>query len=467
MSVTIQEVPPISKTSQEIPEPTTGGVESEYKRSGLSLPAVLRRRDFRLLWLGEAVSLLGDQFYMIALPWLVLQLTGDALAMGTVLALAGIPRALFMLVGGALTDRFSPRKVMLTSNLLRMGLVFALALIVLTGSIELWMLYAFALLFGLADAFFFPAQSAIIPRLVDGEQLETANAIMQGTMRLSLFLGPALAGGLIALLSSPASAGIGEAAPEMDGIGIAFAFDALTFLVSAITLWRITPAKAGIETQGAGAGSVLSAIREGLVYVWKNLSLRTVFLLIGISTFLINGPVAVGIPVLADMRFPEGAAAYGIIMSAFGGGSLVGIILGGALPGPSPRRLGLVLGAIWSGLGLGVLLLGLTSTTGIAALVALAMGVTNGYVVILFISWLQRNTPPAMLGRMMSLLMFAEAGLLPVSMAITGAVIKLNATSLFVIAGGLMVVIVLLSMMNPALRDLGLAQFQPAEAAAD
>ena len=75
------------------------------------------------------------------------------------------------------------------------------------------------------------------------------------------------------------------------------------------------------------------------------------------------------------------------------------------------------------------------------------MGVTNGYVVILFISWLQRNNPPAMLGRMMSLLMFAEAGLLPVSMAITGAVIKLNATSLFVIAGGLMVVIVLLSMM--------------------
>ena len=70
---------------------------------------MLRSRNFRLLWIGEAVSLLGDQFTLIALPWLVLQLTGDALAMGTVLALAGVPRAIFILLGGALTDRFSPR----------------------------------------------------------------------------------------------------------------------------------------------------------------------------------------------------------------------------------------------------------------------------------------------------------------------------------------------------------------------
>ncbi len=467
MSVTIQEVPPLSKTRQDIPDRSSSEADTGRVKSGLSLPAVLRRRDFRLLWLGEAVSLLGDQFYMIALPWLVLKLTGDALAMGAVLALAGIPRALFMLVGGALTDRFSPRNVMLTSNLLRMGLVAALAAIVLSGAMQLWMLFAFALLFGMADAFFFPAQSAIIPRLVEGEQLETANAIMQGTMRLSLFAGPVLAGGLIALLSGPASTGGVESVPEMGGIGTAFVFDALTFLVSAITLWWITPVNASTGAQAAGMGSVVFAIHEGLEYVWENISLRTVFLLIGVSTFLINGPVAVGIPVLADMRFPEGAAAFGIIMSAFGGGSLVGIILGGALPGPSPRRLGLVLGTIWSGLGLGVLFLGLAPTTAFAALVSMAMGVTNGYVVILFISWLQRNTPPAMLGRMMSLLMFSEVGLLPVSMALTGAAIKLSATALFVVAGGLMVLFVLLSMMNPALRNLGTAQFQPARAAAD
>ncbi len=102
--------------------------EPAKKPSALS---IFRQRDFKLLWIGEAISLIGDQFYMIALPWLVLQLTGNALAMGTVLALAGIPRALFMLVGGALTDRFTPRMVMLASNLLRMLLVSLLAVIII------------------------------------------------------------------------------------------------------------------------------------------------------------------------------------------------------------------------------------------------------------------------------------------------------------------------------------------------
>ncbi|HFQ92712.1 MAG TPA: MFS transporter, partial [Anaerolineae bacterium] len=128
-----------------------------------SVRDVFRLRNFKLLWLGEAVSLIGDQFYLLSLPWLVLQMTGDALTVGSILALAGIPRAIFMLVGGALTDRFSPRTIMLVSNILRLGLISLLAVLVIGGIIQLWMLYIFALLFGLADAFFYPAQSSIVP----------------------------------------------------------------------------------------------------------------------------------------------------------------------------------------------------------------------------------------------------------------------------------------------------------------
>jgi MFS family permease len=120
---------------------------------------VLRNHNFRLLWIGEGISLLGDQFYLIALPWLVLSLTGNPLAVGTVLAMAGIPRALFMLVGGALTDRFTPRKLMINSNLARMILTGLLAALVMANLIQLWMLYVSALLFGFVDAFFFPAQT--------------------------------------------------------------------------------------------------------------------------------------------------------------------------------------------------------------------------------------------------------------------------------------------------------------------
>src|SRR5579859_5414643 len=101
-------------------------------------------RNFRLLWIGESISLLGDQFYMIALPWLVLQLTGSALALGTVMALAGIPRALFVLIGGAFVDRFSPRLIMIASNFARLVLVVLLSALVLTHTIRLEMLYVFA-----------------------------------------------------------------------------------------------------------------------------------------------------------------------------------------------------------------------------------------------------------------------------------------------------------------------------------
>src|SRR5664279_3237366 len=146
-------------------------------------------RNFRLLWIGEGVSLLGDQFYMIALPWLVLQLTGSALALGTVLALAGIPRALFMLIGGAFVDRFSPRSVMIVSNVARMLLVALLSVLVLTNNIRLEILYGFALAFGLADAFFFPGSSAIVPQILAKDQLQVGNTLIQGMAQVSVFLG--------------------------------------------------------------------------------------------------------------------------------------------------------------------------------------------------------------------------------------------------------------------------------------
>src|SRR5579885_2606021 len=131
------------------PEAAGGAPPAAEHTAASPLLGVLRRGNFRLLWIGQGISLLGDQFYMIALPWLVLQVTGSALAVGTVLAAAAIPRALFMLLGGAVSDRFSPRAVMLASDLSRLGLVAALAALVLTGLIAPWMLYVSAVLFGL------------------------------------------------------------------------------------------------------------------------------------------------------------------------------------------------------------------------------------------------------------------------------------------------------------------------------
>lgn len=406
--------------------------------------SVLRIRSFRLLWIGEGISLLGDQFYLIALPWLVLALTGNALAVGTVFAMAGIPRAIFMLVGGALTDRLTPRKLMIASNLVRMILTALIAMLVITNLIQLWMLYISALLFGLADAFFFPAQTSIVPKIVSRDQLQSGNAFIQGTAQLSLFLGPLIAGGLISWLE-------GGTAHSSSGIAFAFGFDSLSFLASItmLSLMRVESADARSEKTGSG---ILASIHEALLYVWSEATLKIVFpIVLGIN-ILINGPFAVGIPVLARSRFPEGATAFGLILSLFGGGALLGTALAGILPRPSKKRLGTVSLSVISVMGLGLAVIGLATTMYIAAAATLVMGIANGYANIMLITWLQQKVAPEMTGRIMSVVMFAAVGLNPVSTALTGALIGLNPAALLVGAGILMTVFTLSGAFSPAVR---------------
>ena len=404
----------------------------------------MRIRNFRILWIGEGISLLGDQFYLIALPWLVLSLTGNALAVGTVFATAGIPRALFMLVGGALTDRFSPRSLMMYSNIARMILTGLLAALVMTDLIELWMLYALALLFGLADAFFFPAQTSIVSQLVDKDQLQQGNAIIQGTAQLSLLVGPLVAGVTISLIDRGAT-------HSTPGIALAFVLDSLSFIASItmLAMMRIENANTNVEKAESG---IFSSIREGLLYAWNDATLKVIFPIVMGLNILINGPFAVGIPVVARTRFPEGAAAFGLILSLFGGGALLGTVLAGVLSKPSNKRLGTVSLSVISVMGIGLALIGLAPTMYIAAATALGMGTANGYANIMLITWLQQKIAPEMTGTIMILVMFAAIGLNPVSTALAGVLIGLNVTTLLVCSGILMTVFTLYAAFIPSVR---------------
>ena len=422
----------------------TLSLEQQSGAAKTSPASVLRIRNFRLLWIGEGISLLGDQFYLIALPWLVLSLTGNALAVGAVMAIAGIPRALFMLVGGALTDRFTPRRLMISSNLGRMILTGLLAALVATNLIQLWMLYACALLFGLADAFFFPAQTSIVPQLVNKDQLQKGNAMIQGTAHLSLFVGPILAGVMISWLD-------GGTTHSTSGMALAFALDSLSFLASITILGMMRIENANAHPEKVESG-VIASIREGLLYVWNDATLKIVFPIVMGLNLLINGPFAVGIPVVARTRFPEGAAAFGLIMSVFGGGALLGTVLAGVLPRPSKKRLGTVSLSVLSVMGIGLAVIGFAPTMYIAATAALVMGSANGYANIMLITWLQQKVAPEMTGRVMSLVMFAAIGLNPVSTALAGALIGLNAAVLLVCAGILMTLFTLSAAFSRSIR---------------
>ena len=401
-------------------------------------------RDFRLLWVGEAVSSLGDQFALIALPWLALVMTGSGLALGGVLALMAIPRALFMLIGGVSVDRLSPRRVMIGSNAVRLVAVAALGVVVLAGLAELWMLYAFALVFGVADAFFFPAQISIVPQLVEPDQLQRANGVVQGTAQATVLVGPALAGIVIAALGSEGA--------NTTGIGAALLLDAITFVVSMVTLWLIRARAAAPAAQA----SIIESIGEGVRFVWSRASMRAV---IGISlsaNLFIVGPFEVGLPYFAYTRLPEGAAAFGVLLAAFGGGSLIGLAAGAMLPTPRKERLGVVVISAVSLAGVGLAALAPVHSTVLAAVMTAASGVALGYGNLLGLTWIQSRIPPDLMGRVMSLMILGSIGSVPISMLVAGAAVEVSLEATLIVAGLGMAVISLAFLVSPAVRNLGL-----------
>jgi len=392
--------------------------------------AALKTRDYRLLWIGQGISHLGDQFHLIALPWLVLSLTHDPLQLGFVLALAGVPRALLLLIGGAFADRHSPRTIMLVSDVVRCALTGVLAAAVLTGSVRVWMVYALAPALGVVSGFFMPAAEAALPRLVRSDELEGGNALMMGADQLASFVGPALAGTLIALFGVSHVAG--QQAGSLTGVGVAFAVDALSFAASAATLLFIC----SLPALGTGGGRhPLAAVAQGLRFTMSRPGFRWLLGLVAAVNLLLVGPLFVGIPVLAQSRFSEGAAAFGFLVSAYGVGNLSGMIVAGTAPRPSSRAFTTVVLALFMGFGLVVAALAFITSVWAGVALLAALGIGNGYVAVVMMTLVQRLTPTHMLGRVMSLVMLAMLGVTPLSQAAAGAIVKLGPTALFVGCG--------------------------------
>lgn len=405
----------------------------------MSLFAPLRERNFRLLWLGETISLAGDHFYFVALPFLILELTGSDLAVGTVLMTAAFPRAILMLVGGAVTDRYTPRGVMLASNVCRGLLVALLATLVVTEAVAVWHLYAVALAFGTADAFFFPAFTAIVPRVVgETERLAPANGLLQTSANATTLIGPAAGGVVVASLGTAAALG----------------FDVTTFAFSALMLWliRLVPSAgaAGAEP-GAARSRVGAAIREGLAYVWQDHGLRALIVAAALIGFASQGPLVVGLTTLADERF-AGPTSFGAMISAAGAGAVAGSLGGGAIGARLNRRLALVVA--WSVTGLVIAGLGFAESVAQAAVLAAVMGAGGAVVHVMLVTWLQSRTEPSLLGRVMSVVMFAAVGLTPLSYAVAGFVAEAHVTAMFVGSGTLVVVVASAAAASGALRRL-------------
>jgi hypothetical protein len=411
----------------DVASPTAGtdaapAVPREPVHAGPTLLQPLRERDYRLVFIGETISVLGDQFHFVALAWLALQLTGSGLALGTVLMTAAIPRAVFVLVGGAFSDRFSPRTLMLVSNVLRGVVVAVVAGLVLTGRAELWHLYVLAAIFGIVDAFFYPALNTIIPMLVSERLLPAANAAIQGSVQVMGLIGPALAGAAIALVET----------------GPAFAIDAASFGVAALAVFLVRGGRRAAPSPDAATEreSVLASIAGGIRAAWADPAVRGTLVLIAAFNLAFTGPVSVGLAWLAENRFAAGSAGFGILFSVWGGGAVIGAVIAGSV-GQLPR-FGTTLLAIACMLGVGLAAIGVAPTILVALAIMAPMAVLIGLVNVQYISWLQARVPDELRGRVMSLVMLGSIGLAPFSLAAAGALVDLGAAMLmYAVAGGI------------------------------
>ncbi len=305
---------------------------------------VMALRDFRLLFAGSGLSLLGDQFALIATPWLVLQLTDDPMKLGLVLALEGLPRALFLLIGGVIADRLTPRLTMLLADLVRLLLVALMALVVISGTVQLWMLYVFGFSFGIVAGCAIPAENSVVPTLLAKDDLQAGNSVIMGITQLAGFVGPSLAGVVI-----------GTYAESIQGVGFAYGIDAATFAISALCLLMI---RGRAQHHAVAREGIVSAIKSALAFVWQDKTLRLVFSLLAAINFLIIGPLLIGLPIIANGRLSQGAVAYGVLMSAFAGGNLAGFIAAGALPRPRAVLIRGLIVALFAGFGLVVASIG-------------------------------------------------------------------------------------------------------------
>lgn len=398
--------------------------------STLAVKHPLRNPKYRLWLIGGTISLFGDQFYIVALPWLILQQTGSAVAMGAVMMAGSIPRAVLMLLGGVLSDRVSPRKIMMTTATARTICVAAVGLLVWFHVLRMWELYLLAVLFGLADAFAAPAQTAYLPFLLHPEQLVAAYSVGQSTAQLTTITGSVPAGFVIKTL----------------GVAWAFFVDAISFLFIIGALWKL-PDPPGSQ---APRKSVVPAIAEAIVYVGRDIPLRSLVLLAMIMNFCFAGPVSIGLTYLTRTRFGS-PGILGTLISAVAAGSLLGSLLAGVW---KIRRRGILIPLVAAALAPCLGSIGLMSRVWPLASVLFATGALVDLMNVHISAWIMQRIDAAVRGRVASVLMLASYALIPVSFAVAGFLIAWNLKLTFLLAGLAMLVIAAGASLQKPVREI-------------
>lgn len=364
-----------------------------------------------LRWLGAyTTSVTGDIVYFLALTWAVTQESGPAQA-GVVLAAGAVPRAVLMLAGGVVADRFGPRRVVIGSDLVRCVVILAAATVALLIGTELWLLVALAVVFGSVDALFMPAVGALPPRIAATGQLARVQGLRLLSIRLSNTVGPPLAAFALSAGGSPG----------------AFGFAGALFVVSLVLLLavRVRPlppqdAPQGADgTDGADVATPRQEFRDGLRYLRANGRVSSLVVVIGLGEMCFSGPVSTGLVLLAGER-DWGTATAGWILSAFSvGGAAASLLLSVARRVP---RAGLTMSCALLLTAALVVATGNAPTAGLSIGLGALLGTASGAAMVVSNALLQKETDPRYLGRVTSVMTLCTLGLSPLLYPLVGLV---------------------------------------------
>jgi MFS family permease len=405
-------------------------------------------RPFALLWTGQTISRLGDNLHRIALAWWVLEKTGSATAMGTVLVLSQIPLLIFILIGGIVVDRFPRVRIMFLSDLLSGTVVTFIAVFAWLDVLEIWHIYVVSLIFGFVEAFFFPAYQAVIPQIVPADMLTSANSLNGLSQRVMGVIGPIVGASLVAVGGTP----------------LAFGIDAFSFFVSAVFVFFIL--RSGLndmpnkEEETGKSRSMRETIKRGILDLREGFDaviavpwIWITIVVFGFLNIMEGSPRAVSLPFLIKDDLGADVAVLGWFGSAFSIGYVLSAILLGQFK--RLRRRGLL--GYLAVLINGVMLLLFGFKFPIPVLVV-AMGVYGFCFNVFGLIWnntLQEMVPHEKLGRVYAIDSLGSWVLLPIGFALAGwATDLVGAPTVFLIGGVGTIFMILLGLSHPAIRNL-------------
>ena len=382
---------------------------------------LLKNTNFLFLWAATLFSSFALAFFTFSQTWYIAKTLNLEASLGVVFVALSVPRLIFMIIGGAVADKFPKKNIMFYSNIIRAILVATILTWFIVGDVTLYTFALFALFFGLADAFFWSADGSILPELVEKSRLTQANSLTQMTNQASVILGPVLGGILI----------------KFTNYETIFSITILLLIVAAILVQKI---QFTMPEQKDTDKGMFTSIKEGILYVKESPFLSTFLICSAFLNLFLIGPMQVGFPLFVKNVLHGDSLQFSYLEASVGGGMAIGAVIVGLKNINRRRGLFCIIMMLLSG----VFFLSINFSTVLwqALLAGMFYGITIAMAIVPLMAMIQSTVKEEMMGRVMSLLMLSSMGFIPLSYAFTSIALAIGIPIVTVMKSGAIAVIV-------------------------